>query len=99
MMRAIGRKKERSEPSTVLERARPSRLMIQVRRALMKAIVCTRYGPPEVLQLKEIATPSPAENEVLIKVCAASVNPLDSFSMRGPLFFLPMIGTRLKPKH
>jgi NADPH:quinone reductase-like Zn-dependent oxidoreductase len=65
----------------------------------MKAIVCTRYGPPEVLQLKEIPTPTPADNEVLIKICAASVNPLDSFSMRGPLFFLPMIGAWLEPKH
>jgi NADPH:quinone reductase-like Zn-dependent oxidoreductase len=58
----------------------------------MKAIVTTQYGPPEVLQLKEIATPAPAENEVLIKLYASSVNPLDSFVMRGPLSFLPMIG-------
>jgi NADPH:quinone reductase-like Zn-dependent oxidoreductase len=65
----------------------------------MKAIVTTRYGPPEVLQLREIATPAPAEDEVLIKLYASSVNPLDSFSMRGPLFFLPMIGRLLKPKH
>jgi NADPH:quinone reductase-like Zn-dependent oxidoreductase len=65
----------------------------------MKAIVCTQYGPPDVLQFKEIATPEPADNEVLIKVYAASVNPLDSFGMRGPLFFLPMIGRLLKPKH
>src|SRR5208337_4629665 len=36
---------------------------------------------------------------VLIKIYAASVNPLDSFSMRGPLFFLPMIGGLLKPKY
>jgi NADPH:quinone reductase-like Zn-dependent oxidoreductase len=65
----------------------------------MKAIVSTKYGPPDVLQFKEIATPTPADDEVLIKVCAASVNPLDSFFMRGPLFFLPMIGGLLKPKH
>jgi hypothetical protein len=51
-----------------------------------------------VLQFEEIATPAPADNEVLIKLYAASVNPLDSFSMRGPLFFLPMIGGLLKPK-
>lgn len=40
----------------------------------MKAIVCTHYGPPEVLQLKELAKPSPADNDVLIRVHASSVN-------------------------
>jgi NADPH:quinone reductase-like Zn-dependent oxidoreductase len=65
----------------------------------VKAIVTTRYGPPDVLQLREIATPAPAEGEVLIKLYASSVNPLDSFVIRGPLFFVPMIGRLLKPKH
>jgi NADPH:quinone reductase-like Zn-dependent oxidoreductase len=65
----------------------------------MKAIVTTRYGPPEVLQLTEVETPTPADNEVLINVYAASVNPLDSFVMRGALSFLPIINKRLKPKH
>ncbi len=65
----------------------------------MKAIVTTRYGPPEVLQLREIATPEPAADEVLIKVYASSVNPLDSYVMRGPLFFLPALGRLLRPKH
>jgi NADPH:quinone reductase-like Zn-dependent oxidoreductase len=65
----------------------------------MKAIVTTRYGPPEVLQLRDIPTPTPAANEVLIKLYASSVNPLDGYMMRGPLFFLPALGKRLKPKH
>src|SRR5450755_2397712 len=100
MMRAIGRKKEPHELGTVLGRGTAAPLNdSKAEEHFMKAIVCTRYGPPELLQLKEIATPTPADNEVLIKICAASVNPLDSFSMRGPLFFLPMIGARLKPKH
>ena len=65
----------------------------------VKAMVTTQYGPPDVLQLREIAIPTPAQNEVLIKLYASSVNPLDGFLIRGPLFFVPMIGRLLKPKH
>lgn len=43
----------------------------------MKAIVYTQYGPPDVLQLKDVAKPEPMENQVLVKVCAASANALD----------------------
>ena len=66
----------------------------------LKAVVITQYGPPtDVLQLREVATPEPAEDEVLIKLYASSVNPLDGFTIRGPLFFFPKLGRLLKPKH
>ncbi|HLY26177.1 MAG TPA: NAD(P)-dependent alcohol dehydrogenase, partial [Aggregatilineales bacterium] len=43
----------------------------------MKAIVYTKYGPPDVLQVREVDKPSPRDNEVLVRVEAASVNALD----------------------
>ena len=48
----------------------------------MKAIVCTKYGPPEVLQLKEVAKPIPKDNEVLIKIFTSTVSSAD-INLRG----------------
>src|SRR5215210_869114 len=63
----------------------------------MKAIVYTRYGPPEVLQLKEVAKPTPKDDEVLIKVQAVSVNRSDWEGLRGkPLY--ARLGGLLKPR-
>lgn len=65
----------------------------------MKAIVCPRYGPPDVLQFTEVAKPTPTDDEVLIQIRAASVNPLDWRLMRGkPLFIRLMAGGLRKPK-
>ena len=53
----------------------------------MKAIVFTKYGPPvDVLQLKEVEKPTPAEDEVLVKVHAASVSFGDGATVRGEPF-------------
>jgi NADPH:quinone reductase-like Zn-dependent oxidoreductase len=64
----------------------------------MKAIVYQTYGPPDVLRWEEIEKPAPCDDEVLIKVRAASVNPLDWHFMRGsPSFARLFMGLR-KPK-
>ncbi len=66
----------------------------------MKAIVYTKYGPPEVLQLKDVEKPSPKDNEVLVKVHAASANALDWRPFTMPLIFVRMIrGGLFEPKN
>jgi NADPH:quinone reductase-like Zn-dependent oxidoreductase len=64
----------------------------------MKAAVYTRYGPPEVVQITDVEKPVPKDNEVLIKVRAASVNPLDYHLMRGKLFIMRILFGLRKPK-
>jgi NADPH:quinone reductase-like Zn-dependent oxidoreductase len=66
----------------------------------MKAIVCTRYGSPDVLQLREVAKPAPKDDEVLIRVYAASVNARDWRFMRAKPFFIRLVpGGFLQPKN
>jgi NADPH:quinone reductase-like Zn-dependent oxidoreductase len=54
----------------------------------MKAAVYTRYGPPDVVHITDVEKPVPKDDEVLIKVRAACVNPLDWHFMRGAPYFI-----------
>jgi len=66
----------------------------------LKAIIRTKYGSPDVLELREIDKPAPTENQVLVRVQAASVNPLDWHVLRGEPFLVRLMGFGfLKPKH
>ena len=64
----------------------------------MKAILYTKYGPPDVLQLKGVERPTPKDDGVLVKVLAASANPLDWHRMRGAPFLARLDGGLRKPK-
>ncbi len=64
----------------------------------MKAIVYTKYGPPDVLQLKEVEKPTPKDDEVLIKVHASAVNDWDWGLLRGKPFVNRILFGLLKPK-
>jgi NADPH:quinone reductase-like Zn-dependent oxidoreductase len=58
----------------------------------MKAITYERYGPTDVLELKEVPTPTPKDNEVLIKLSASSVNSWDWDLLRGNPFIVRLVG-------
>jgi NADPH:quinone reductase-like Zn-dependent oxidoreductase len=65
----------------------------------MKAFVYEKYGPPDILRMADVDTPSPRAGEVLVRVLAASVNAADWHVLRGrPLFSRATLGL-LRPKH
>lgn len=64
----------------------------------MKAIVCEKYGGPEVLEMREVEKPTPKENEVLVRVRASSVNPAEWYAMTGIFIARLMGGGLTKPK-
>ena len=65
----------------------------------MKAIVYTKYGSPDVLQLKDVEKPAPRENEVLVKVQATSVNAADWHLLTADIFLVRLNMGLLKPKN
>ena len=65
----------------------------------MKAIIYTEYGSPDVLQFKDVEKPSPKDNEILVKVHAASANAADWHLMRAEPFLARLENGLLKPKN
>jgi NADPH:quinone reductase-like Zn-dependent oxidoreductase len=65
----------------------------------MKAVVQDAYGPPERLEIREIEQPPVGDDEILVRVKATSVNPLDWHAMRGDPFFARLIFGLRRPKN
>lgn len=66
----------------------------------MKAIICPKYGSPDVLQLREVEKPVPQDDEVLIQIHAASLNSRDLRMLRAkPIFMRLMPGGLFRPKN
>jgi NADPH:quinone reductase-like Zn-dependent oxidoreductase len=78
----------------------PKQLRIETlkRRKIMKAVICTQYGSPDVLQFREVAKPTPKENEILIKVHATVVTPSDCAFRKGDPFIVKLIYGLRKPR-
>ncbi|WP_440117648.1 NAD(P)-dependent alcohol dehydrogenase [Paenibacillus sp. QZ-Y1] len=64
----------------------------------MKAVICTNYGPPEVLQMKEVEKPKPKDHEVLIKVFAATAHIGDTRIRRADPFLVRLVFGMFKPR-
>jgi len=65
----------------------------------MKAVVYTKYGPPEVAKLMDVPKPIPKDNEVLIKVCVSTVNRIDSGFRSAEYFISRFWSGLLRPKY
>lgn len=65
----------------------------------MKAVVYTKYGPPDILQLKEVEKPTPKDNEVLIKIHATTVNRTDCGFLRAKPWIVRFFSGLFKPKN
>ncbi|WP_372933474.1 NAD(P)-dependent alcohol dehydrogenase [Mariniphaga sediminis] len=66
---------------------------------MMKAIVATGYGAPDVLKIRQVAKPHPKENEVLVKVNASSATTADGMMRTGKPYFARLMTGLRKPKH
>ncbi|PKL58126.1 MAG: alcohol dehydrogenase, partial [Methanomicrobiales archaeon HGW-Methanomicrobiales-5] len=66
----------------------------------MKAMICPRYGSPDVLQLREVEKPTPQPDEVLIQIHTASLNSRDLRMLRAnPIFMRLMPGGLFRPRN
>lgn len=65
----------------------------------MEAVIQTKYGPPEVLEIKEVEKPVPEDNEVLVKIHATTVTPVDCTFRRGNEFLARLFTGITKPKN
>lgn len=73
--------------------------MTNAGRRMMKAIVREQYGTPDVLKVKELDRPIPQENEVLVRVHAASLNAADGYLLGGKPFFTRLSYGLFRPKN
>jgi NADPH:quinone reductase-like Zn-dependent oxidoreductase len=64
----------------------------------MKAVIASRYGPPNILKIEDVEKPVPGHNEVLIKVFAATVNRTDCAMLRAKPWFMRLMTGFLKPR-